>query len=200
MADRGAGTTALGIALAAFPFTALAGRAVAGRSTDRRGRVVTMRAGLLAALTAGVLLALPLPVAGLVAARIAHGLADALVYTAASAYVLDRVPVARRAQALALLGSGIWAGYALGPLVGAGLPLAGVGVVVVLAALVGLGLTVRLPEHRPGPSPHTGLRALLPAAWRCPASRSASATSGTPPSRASSSCTCRTAAAGARWR
>ena len=160
-AAGGAGSD-LGLALGVFPFAALAGRLVAGRATDRGGRVVTLRAGLLVAVLAGGLFALPLPVAGLVAARALHGLADALVYTAASAWVLDRTPDDRRPQALSLLGAGIWGGYALGPLVGAALDLRAVGLVVVASCLLGLLLTVRLPDAPAEGERLRGLRALLP--------------------------------------
>jgi predicted MFS family arabinose efflux permease len=91
-----------------------------------------------------------------------HGLANALVYTAVSAYVLDRTRPERRPQALSLLGAGIWGGYALGPLLGAALGLAQVGLVVLAGSLVGLALTVGLPDTRATGEPQTGLRALLP--------------------------------------
>lgn len=158
----GAGGSALGLVLGVFPFAALAGRLVAGRATDRGGRLVTLRAGLLVALAAGGLFALPLPVSGLVAARALHGLADALVYTAASAWVLDRTSEERRPHALSLLGAGIWGGYALGPLVGAALDLRAVGLVVMASSVLALLLTVGLSESRADGEPLRGLRALLP--------------------------------------
>ena len=65
--EAGAGGSALGLVLGVFPFAALAGRLVAGRATDRGGRVLTLRAGLVVTLVAGALFALPLPVEGLVA-------------------------------------------------------------------------------------------------------------------------------------
>lgn len=160
--DLDASPVTLGVVLGIFPFAALAGRVVAGRATDRRGRVVTVRAGMLAGAVSGLLFCLPLPVAGLVTARLVHGLADALVYTAAAAYVLDRTPPDRRPQALALLGSGIWGGYALGPAVGALLSLAQVGLVVIVAAAVGLLLTRRLPDTASLGPGTPGLRGLLP--------------------------------------
>ena len=158
----GAGGSALGLALGIFPFAALAGRLVAGRATDRGGRVRTLRAGLAVAALAGALFALPLPVAGLVAARGLHGLADALVYTAASAWVLDRTPADKRPQALSLLGAGIWGGYALGPLVGAALDLRAVGLVVVATCALALLLTARLPDTVAEGERLVGLRSLLP--------------------------------------
>lgn len=160
--DAGAGPVGLGVTLGVFPFAALAGRLVAGRSTDRLGRLVTLRVGLLVSAGAGVLLALPLPLWGLLAARTLHGLADAVVYVAAGAWVLDRVPEARRTVALSLLGSGIWGGYALGPLVGAALDLQQVGLVVVLVAGLAAALTLGLPDRLHDGPFATGLRALLP--------------------------------------
>jgi len=165
--EAGAGPTSLGLVIGVFPLAALTGRLGAGRSTDRRGRVVTMRVGLITAAVSGVLFALPVlgptvPVAGIGVARVLHGLANALVYTAVSAYVLDRTLPARRPQALSLLGAGIWGGYALGPLLGAALGLAQVGLVVLAGSLVGLALTVGLPDTRASGDPPTGLRALLP--------------------------------------
>ena len=160
--EAGGGAGALGLVLGVFPFAALAGRLVAGRATDRGGRVLTLRAGLAVTLAAGALLALPVPVEGLVAARVLHGLADALVYTAASAWVLDRTPPVRRPQALSLLGAGIWGGYALGPLVGAALGLRTVGLVVLVTAVVGLLLTARTADAPVVGEPARGLRALLP--------------------------------------
>ncbi len=160
--ELGAGGSALGLVLGVFPFAALAGRLVAGRATDRGGRLLTLRAGLLVAALSGALFALPLPVPGLVAARGLHGLADALCYTAASAWLLDRTSEQRRPQALARLGAGFWGGYALGPLVGAALDLRTVGLLVVAGSVAGPLLTARLPDSRAPGEPASGLRALLP--------------------------------------
>ncbi|MCU1692230.1 MAG: major facilitator superfamily 1 [Frankiales bacterium] len=160
--EAGAGPTSLGVVLGVFPFAALLGRFLAGRLTDRAGRVFTLRVGLLVAAVAGVLLLLPVTVAGLTASRALHGVADALLYTAASAYVLDRTPEHRRPQSLSLLGAGIWGGYALGPLLGAFLDIRQVGVVVLVGAALGLVATAQLPESHVAGPPATGLRALLP--------------------------------------
>ena len=165
--EAGAGATSLGVVLGLFPFAALAGRLVAGRLTDRRGRVLTLRLGLVLTVAAGLVFALDgrvmdSSVAAIGAARALHGLADALLYTAASAYVLDRTPVDRRPQALSLLGAAIWAGYALGPLAGAVLDLRQVGLVIAVGALLGLAVTRGLVESRVDGPRVTGARALLP--------------------------------------
>ena len=165
--EVGAGPTSLGLVLGLFPFAALAGRLVAGRLTDRRGRVLTLRLGLALTAAAGLVFALDgrvldSSVAAIGVARALHGLADALIYTAASAYVLDRTPVDRRPHALSLLGAAIWAGYALGPLAGAVLDLRQVGLVIAVGALLGLAVTRGLVESRVDGPRVTGARALLP--------------------------------------
>lgn len=160
--DAGGGATSLGVVLGVFPFAALAGRFLAGRLTDRRGRVLTLRVGLAVSALAGVLLVLPPTVVGLGAARALHGFADAVLYTAASAYVLDRTPEDRRPQALGLLGGGIWGGYAVGPVLGALLDLRSVGVLVLAFTAAGVLLTARLEEVPAEATPARGLRALLP--------------------------------------
>jgi len=160
--ELGGGGTELGVVLGVFPFAALAGRFLSGRSTDRRGRRFTVRVGLVITALSGVMFALPLPLAGLVTARLLHGLADALVYTATATWVLDRSADDRRAQRLAILGSGIWAGYALGPLLGALLDLRAVGLVVLGTALLAL-LSPLGREAAVGPATGPGgLRGLLP--------------------------------------
>lgn len=165
--EAGAGPTSLGVVLGLFPFAALAGRLVAGRLTDRRGRVLTLRLGLVLTAAAGLVFALDglvvdSSVAAIGAARALHGLADALLYTAASAYVLDRTAVDRRPQALSLLGAAIWAGYALGPLAGAVLDLRQVGLVITGGALLGVAVSRGLVESRVDGPRVTGARALLP--------------------------------------
>ena len=160
--DAGASPAALGIVIGAFAFGALAGRLIAGRSTDRMGRLVTLRAGLVCTAVAGVLFVLALPVAALVAARLLHGLADALVYTAAATWILDRSAGDRRAVALSLLGSGIWGGYALGPLLGGLLGLRGTGVAIVVAAAVSVVLTLGLVDRVGSAEAPAGLRGFLP--------------------------------------
>jgi MFS family permease len=160
--DAGAGATSIGLVIGVFALAALCGRVVAGRTTDRRGRVWTLRAGLLGSFGAAALFALPLGVGGLVAARLVHGLSEALVYTAASAYVLDRTPDDRRPQALSLLGAGIWGGYAVGPLIGASLGIAQVALVVAAGALAGLVLTTRLVDSTVAGPRTPGLRGFLP--------------------------------------
>ena len=119
----------LGIVLGLFPFAALAGRFIAGRLADRRGRLLTLQIGLAGTVAAGLLLALPLPLAGLAVARVVHGLAEALVYTASAAWVIDSTEARDRPRALALLGTGIWGGNSIGALLGG-----------LLGSLVGVGL------------------------------------------------------------
>ena len=160
--DAGGSATSIGVVIGVFAAAALAGRLVAGRATDRRGRRWTLRVGLVVAATAGAVFALPLGVGGLVAARLLHGFSEALVYTAASTYVLDRTPESRRPQALALLGAGIWGGYSVGPLLGAALDIRQVALVVAGSATLALLLTTRLVETTHTAPRVTGFRGFLP--------------------------------------
>lgn len=165
VADAGGGEVGLGLALGATPVTALVGRFVAGRASDRRGRVTTVRAGMLGSVLSGVVLALPLPLWGIVAGRAVQGLADAVVYTAAASWVVDRVPLARRAQALSRLGAAIWGGMAVGPLVGAALgSLQRAGLLIAATSLLGLLALRSLPEPGRGAPGPGGLRGLFPRA------------------------------------
>lgn len=169
--DRTGGSgSSLGLVLGVFPLAALAGRLIAGPSTDRRGRVVTLRAGLLVSGLAGVLFALPPTVPGIGLARGLHGFADALVYTAASAWVLDRTPESRRPQALSWLGAGLWGGYALGPLAGALVDIRQVGVAVSITSLALAVATGRLRDRYERGSAVRGIRALLPRGVALPGS------------------------------
>lgn len=160
--EAGGGAKAIGVVIGVFALAALAGRLVGGRATDRLGRRWTLRAGLVVSGATAVLFALPLGIAGLIAARLLHGFSEALVYTAASTYVLDRAPEQRRPQALSLLGAGIWGGYAVGPLLGAGLDIVEAALVVAACALAGLLLTTGMAQTAPGGPRTAGLRGVLP--------------------------------------
>jgi MFS family permease len=150
----------LGLVIGAFPVFALLGRFLAGWMADHRGRRITLGAGLACCAGAGVMLLFPLPAPLLVAARGLQGLADALAYTACVAWVLDIVPAERRTASVALLGGGVWGGYAAGPLVGLLLgDLTNVGIFVVLAALAGAPLVLRMPA----PPQQAGARVSVPA-------------------------------------
>ena len=68
-----AGDIAVGFAIGAFAFTALAGRPLAGHLADRRGRRPVVAAGSALAALAGVLYLLPLGMPGLIFARLVLG-------------------------------------------------------------------------------------------------------------------------------
>lgn len=145
--DLGAGNVALGLLIGAFSIAALAARLISGPSADRRGRRFTLATGLALGAVGGLLYAVPLGVPGLAAGRVVHGAGEALVYTGAAAWVVDRAPAARRAQTLALLGSAVWGGLSLGPVVGEALGgFVAVGWFVALSPLVGLAALAFVPE------------------------------------------------------
>jgi MFS family permease len=112
----------VGIVIGAFAVTGLAGRPLAGRFADRRGRrpAVLVGAGLTA--LAGLLYfipdLLPVGVPGLVIARLVLGLGEGTVYTAGSAWVVDLSPAEMRGRLIGLYGLAIWGGLALGPPIG----------------------------------------------------------------------------------
>ena len=76
------GNLAVGIAIGAFAFTALAGRPLAGRFADLRGRRPVVVVGSLLAATAGVLYFVPAGLAGLLVARLVLGAGEGIVFTA----------------------------------------------------------------------------------------------------------------------
>ncbi len=128
----------LGLVLSVYPFAALVGRFI-GAASDRRGRRPTLVVGLVASSVAGFLLVLPLDASGLAAARILHGLGQAVVAVAAVTWLMDITEPKRRAESLALIGAGVWGGTTLGTLAGGLLgSLWSVGLFAGVAALLGL--------------------------------------------------------------
>ena len=85
------GSLAVGFAIGAFAFTALASRPIAGHIADSRGRR-------------------PVVAVGAALAAVAGGL-----------YFVDLAPLDRRARVIGLYGLAVWGGLALGPLIGTGL-------------------------------------------------------------------------------
>ena len=143
----GRSEAAQGATLAVFGAAALAGRLPGGWLADHRGRRTAMAVGAGAGVVAGGLYALSPSFPLLLVARAFHGGADAIVYTAVAAWAIDITPPARRTEVLGFLASGVWGGFALGPLIGAALGrLDAVGVVVMAVSGVGLLAAFALPR------------------------------------------------------
>jgi MFS family permease len=109
---------AVGFAVGAFFVATLLARPLAGRLGDERGRKLIMIGG--AAVMATAVAAFPLAsnVAGLAALRFVQGAGEAAFYVGAATAVTDLVPASRRGQAVSYFSGALYAGLALGPLVG----------------------------------------------------------------------------------
>jgi MFS family permease len=115
----GDGNFAVGVVIGCYAISGLLLRPFAGRLADRRGRKPTAILGVLL-ISAGGFLYLPhLGLAGLIGARLVVGLGEGAAYTAASAWIVDLTPPARRGRILGLFGLAVWGGLAIGPLFGA---------------------------------------------------------------------------------
>ena len=149
----GAGDVAVGIVVGAFAFAAVVTRPWAGRLADARGRRPVVVWGALGMAVAGALLAVPAGVGGLVVSRLALGAAEGLLFTAASAWIVDLAPAGRRAQSIGLFGLAIWSGLSIGPLVGEALLAIGsyelVWAFAATAPLVGALIAARQPRTPP---------------------------------------------------
>lgn len=168
----GGGPTEVGIAIGFFSITAVALRPFSGRIADRRGRRVLMLGGaaLVAAATGGLALATSLGTVLLL--RLATGVGEACFYTGAASAINDIAPDERRGEALSFFSLALYAGLAVGPVVGERvLDTVGFDAVWVTSALAALGAVVAavpVPDTRPerdasaaaGPVVHVG--ALVP--------------------------------------
>jgi MFS family permease len=148
------GNFAVGLAIGAFAFTALASRPLAGHIADVRGRRPVVVAGSLLAAIAGVLYLIPAGLAGLFAARLVLGAGEGIVFTAGATWVVDLAPPDRRGRVIGLYGLAVWSGLSLGPPIGELLYHAsGFDAVWAFAAIcpfIGALVALRIPDpHRP---------------------------------------------------
>jgi MFS family permease len=115
------GSLAVGFAIGAFAFTALASRPLAGHLADARGRRPVVAVGALLAAIAGALYFVPAGLPGLIVARLVLGAGEGTVFTAGATWVVDLAPQDRRARVIGLYGLAVWGGLSLGPLIGSAL-------------------------------------------------------------------------------
>ena len=116
--ELGAGSFGVALAVAAVSPMLLVCQPFAGRIGDRRGRRLLIVSG---ALLAGVSIAAYTLVDSLellVALRLVTGVGEGLVLVGAATMATDLAPATRRGEALSLYSLGLWAGLALGPLLG----------------------------------------------------------------------------------
>ena len=115
------GSVAVGFAIGAFAFTALASRPVAGHFADARGRRPVVAVGAALAAIGGALYFVPAGLPGLIVARLVLGAGEGTVFTAGATWVVDLAPQGRRARVIGLYGLAVWGGLSLGPLIGSAL-------------------------------------------------------------------------------
>ena len=160
----GGGAVAIGFVVGAFFMATLLARPLAGRLGDERGRKVVIVGG--AAVMASAIAAFPLAsnIAVLALLRFIQGAGEAAFYVGAATAVTDLVPASRRGQAVSYFSGALYAGIAVGPLVGEwvlgegsyGRVWALAAALGALAAVLALGL-----REAPRPSAGTGARVRL---------------------------------------
>jgi MFS family permease len=116
--DLGESDYVVGLAIGIFSVVALASRLIAGPLADKRGRKPALIAGLALCSISGVLFLLPLGITAVFIARILQGLGEAFLFVAAAAWAVEVAPPDRRSRALGFLGSGVWGGLSVGPVLG----------------------------------------------------------------------------------
>ncbi|HEX6076446.1 MAG TPA: MFS transporter [Micromonosporaceae bacterium] len=113
------GTTfAVGAVFGVSALVALVGRPYAGRAAQRFGSRRVMLVGCLLAGLVGVLYAAPFGLPSLYGTRVLHGVAESIVFTAGSVWVVALAPESRRGQLVGYYGLAMWTGFTVGPLVG----------------------------------------------------------------------------------
>jgi MFS family permease len=151
-----AGDVALAMVMGAEALTAILLRPVAGQVGRRFGWKHLILAGALVTALAGVGYALATSVAALMVTRLLVGVGAALMVTAGGAWTVQIAPAARRGQALGLFGLSMWAGFAIGPIVGDALwrlhAFSAVWTLAVLSPLAGAAVASFVPyTHREEP-------------------------------------------------
>src|SRR5436305_9979290 len=116
--DLGGSDKTVGWVIGTFSFVALGSRFISGPLADRRGRKITMQAGLLSCACAGVAYLLPLHLVGMYLGRALQGFGEACLYTGAATWAVELAGVEHGSQALGYVSSAIWGGISAGPAVG----------------------------------------------------------------------------------
>jgi MFS family permease len=114
----GGDAVAIGFVVGTFFVATLLARPLAGRLGDERGRRVVLVGG--ATVMTAAIAAFPLAtnVVSLAVLRFIQGAGEAAFYVGAATAVTDLVPPARRGQAVSYFSGALYAGIAIGPLVG----------------------------------------------------------------------------------
>ena len=116
--ELGVGSLGVAIAVGAVSPAILLSQPLAGRIGDRKGRRVLIVGGAIVAAASIAGYALASSLALLIAFRLFTGLGEAALLVGAATMVTDIAPERRRGEALSIYSLGLWAGLALGPLLG----------------------------------------------------------------------------------
>ncbi|MDQ3914281.1 MAG: MFS transporter [Actinomycetota bacterium] len=114
----GGGDVAVGVGIGAFSLSAVLLRPFSGRLSDVRGRrlLLVAGAGLVTLSVAGYVFATSF--AALVALRLVTGAGEAFFYVGAASAINDIAPDERRGEALSFFSLALYAGLAIGPVLG----------------------------------------------------------------------------------
>ncbi|WP_051718828.1 MFS transporter [Hymenobacter sp. IS2118] len=107
-----------GYIIALFTLTAAISRPYSGKLADTVGRIPVMVFGSLVCFLCGFFYPWALTVSGFLLLRLLHGFSTGFKPTGTAAYIADIVPVARRGEAMGLLGVTGAMGLAAGPALG----------------------------------------------------------------------------------
>jgi len=158
----------VGFVIGVFSFVALVSRFFSGPLADRKGRKIAFLAGLVSCSLAGGAYLMPWGISGTYVARILQGFGEACLYTGAAAWAVELAGIARSAQALGFISSGIWGGISAGPLVGEWLgSFERAAAMQVITALVAFIMLTRVPEDYQ-PTPHLPGRRWVPGSLVAP--------------------------------
>jgi MFS family permease len=153
--DLGGSDRTVGFIIGTFSVIALCSRLFAGRLADHKGRKRAFITGLASCTLAGVAYLVPWGIGGLYFGRALQGIGEACLYTGAAAWAVEVAGVHRSARALGFLSSGIWGGFAAGPLIGQMLgSFQNAAIFQIFAALAAISLLSQVPEdYQPSSHP-----------------------------------------------
>jgi MFS family permease len=178
LTQLGASEVQIGLIFGVTAATAIAVRPSMGRAMDTRGiRLVIVLGGVLNAAVCALYLTVGVLGPWLVAVRILHGVAEAMLFASLFAFAAEIVPQARRIEGIALFGVSGMLPVGLGGLIGdlllARASYAHLFAVSLAFGLVALGLSLPLRDRPrdPGPAPRGIFAALaqrdLVPLWLC---------------------------------
>jgi MFS family permease len=116
--DLGSGKVAVGVAVGAFAFGAIALRPFAGRLGDRMGRRLLIVGGAVIVAVSIACYGLVAALWWLVAARVVTGIGEAAFFVGAATMITDLSPVERRGEAVSYWSVAVYGGLAFGPALG----------------------------------------------------------------------------------